>query len=1154
MKLFPTRFADPKSAHRPAALLVFLPVLLLVFLLTAVASAASGKTIHHRLAVEIDPASGGLTVIDRVTLPAEKEEDEEEPVDFLLNAALELRSSQPAVDAIPLGDVSPFFSLNAGAPPEELELRRYRLPPGTTEVTLVYDGSFDFGLGDSKEEYTRGFRETLGIVSEDGLYLAGSGFWVPRFDDGLVSFELEAVLPDGWHAISQGEGSSRDAKGHARWRSAEAMDEIYLVGGPLVVYRDTAGAVQTLVYLRRKEGAEDDGLAAKYLATGAQYLEMYRELLGPYPYAKFAVVENFWETGYGMPSFTLLGPTVIRFPFILHSSYPHEILHNWWGNSVFVDYGTGNWSEGLTAYLADHLVQEQRGKGAEHRRGVLQKYRDYVKDGRDFPLAEFRSRHSAATEAVGYGKTLMGFHSLRRRLGDESFLRALQRFYRKHRGERAAFADLRRVFEEASGEDLGTFFHEWVERPGAAALDVEVEVEVEVEGIDETSSGFTVRGRIVETQKGDPFTLDVPLRIQAEDGIETATVRLGGRSTAFEIETASRPLALHVDPDFDVFRQLDPRETPPSIGQLFGEPEILALLPAAAPEAERARYRELMDAWQSASHEIDVRLDRDVERLPEDRGVWILGRENRHAERFGDEPALGVVLEAEGVQVRGEKIPFAGHSLVWIARHSANVEKAVGWLVVEPAAAFPGMARKLPHYGKYSYLGFAGDEPTNVVKGQWPTADSPLSVDLRPASERGEALAPLEPDERDALAELPPVFSQKALLEHVAWLAAPEREGRGVGTQGLAATASYVARAFEAAGLEPAGDKGTYFQRLQVEGPDGEKIEVANVLAKIPGRRDDWAGQSAILSAHLDHLGRGWPDVRQGEEGKIHPGADDNASGIAVLLEMAKVLAASEAPGRTLLFAAFTAEEAGRAGSRYFVDHPLRSSEPLPLEKVMGVINLDTVGRLGSGRVSVLGTGTADEWQHIFRGASFVTGVESKNVPGSAEGSDQWSFIERGVPGVQIFTGPHEDYHRPGDVAAKVDGPGLVKIATFVKEGIVYLGEREEPLTVTIEGVEPAGQDTPPPPRTGRRVSFGSVPDFAFAGPGVKLSGVTQGSPAAKAGLREGDVLLALDGKDLPDLRAFSNTLKTLEPGQTVRATILRDGKEMIVDVTVAAR
>ena len=186
------------------------------------------------------------------------------------------------------------------------------------------------------------------------------------------------------------------------------MDEIYVVGGPLHQFKDSAGAIETLVYLHER----DASIAGKYLAATAQYLEMYRSLIGPYPYGKFALVENFWETGYGMPTFTLLGPQVIRFPFIINSSYPHEILHNWWGNSVFVDYGTGNWCEGLTAYLADHLIQEQRGAADEYRRSTLQKYRDYVRTGRDFPLAEFRERFSAATEAVGYGKALMGYHAL----------------------------------------------------------------------------------------------------------------------------------------------------------------------------------------------------------------------------------------------------------------------------------------------------------------------------------------------------------------------------------------------------------------------------------------------------------------------------------------------------------------------------------------------------------------------------------------------------------------------------------------------------------------------------------------------------------------------------------------------------------------------
>ncbi len=209
--------------------------------------------------------------------------------------------------------------------------------------------------------------------------------------------------------------------------------------------------VEVFAFLRD----DDPALAQRYLDATARYLELYNGMLPPYPYASFALVENFWETGYGMPGFTLLGPRVIRFPWILTSSYPHELLHNWWGNSVYVDFETGNWCEGLTAYMADHLFAEQRGEGATYRRATLKKFTDMVSAGDDFPLSTFGSRQSAASEAVGYGKSLMLFHMARRAVGDESFLEALSLFDREHIYTRASFADLAAAFTDASGGDWG---------------------------------------------------------------------------------------------------------------------------------------------------------------------------------------------------------------------------------------------------------------------------------------------------------------------------------------------------------------------------------------------------------------------------------------------------------------------------------------------------------------------------------------------------------------------------------------------------------------------------------------------------------------------------------------------------------------------------
>jgi hypothetical protein len=1132
---------------------------------------ADAARVRHGLHVTLDPGRGWLTVTDTLTIPAAAVRGGE--AQFLLHSALEVGASEPAITGLPLrpagtgrdahtrakDDAARFFGTDASTADLYVagRLKRYRvaLPSGGGTVLLRYAGRFDFGLSDEKEQYTRGFRQTAGIVSKDGVYLAGDGFWYPRLDRGLVEYGLEAVQPEGWHVISAGNGTSRDTSGVARWDSHGAVDEITLVGGPLTVYRDAAGPVETLVYLRQK----DDALAARYLEATAQYLELYRGLIGPYPHGKFALVENFWETGYGMPSYTLLGSQVIRLPFILTSSYPHEILHNWWGNSVFVDTEGGNWCEGLTAYMADHLIQEQRGRGEEYRRDVLQKYRSYVREGRDFPLTEFRSRHSAATEAVGYGKTLMLFHMIRTRIGDDAFRTWAARFYRDYRGRQASFADVRASLEAVSGQDLGRLFADHVAKPGAAAL------QVSVAGVREAGGGFEVAGTLRQTQPGPPLLLDVPIVIQTAGKPVIETVRSAAAETPFAIRTAERPLAFQVDPSYDVFRLLDPRETPASIGQLFGDSKLLAVLPSKAPPAEIEAWRALIGGWKNESQQMEFTTDAELKELPRDRAVWFVGFENEKGSTYFASGSDFAFVDQYSLHIggaAGEALAFdKSGSAVLVRRNPANPEEAIGLIVAKDMAALPALGRKLPHYGKYSYLGFQTESAENMLKGQWSATDSPLRVDLRPAGERGAVAAAIALPPRKALAELPPVFSQQALMDHVAWLSAPERQGRGIGTRGIDAAADTIAAAFKAMGLEPGGDPGSYFQSFgSPRSPSGKPVTLRNVIGMLRGTNPGWRGQSALLTAHYDHLGFGWPDVHKGDEGRLHPGADDNASGVAVMLELARALAAGEKPQRTIVFIAFSGEEAGRLGSRHYVDHPA-----FPLDSAIGVINLDTVGRLFGRKVSVIATGSASEWQHIFRGAGFVTGVEGRMIPEALESSDQQSFIDRGVPAVQIFTDPHPDYHRPGDTADKIDGPGLVKVAAFVKEGIQYLGERPEPLTNTIASMKgaPSSPATTGPSSAGgaaapgsqsRRVSFGTLPDFAFAGPGVKVAGVTPGSPAERAGVKEGDVLLKLDGKEIADLRAFSGMLRGLSPGQTVKVVLDRGGETRTLEVTVVER
>ena len=244
---------------------------------------------------------------------------------------------------------------------------------------------------------------------------------------------------------------------------------------------------------------------------------------------------------------------------------------------------------------------------------------------------------------------------------------------------------------------------------------------------------------------------------------------------------------------------------------------------------------------------------------------------------------------------------------------------------------------------------------------------------------------------------------------------------------------------------------------------------------------------------------------------------------------------------------AFTGEENGKLGSRHYIRH----SDSYPAEDIIAMLNLDTVGRLEDQPLILFGTGTADEWVHIFRGAGYVTGVPVKAVANDFGSSDQTAFIEAGIPAVQFFSGSHEDFHRPGDTPDKIDHAGLGKVARVLNETVRYLGERPGPLSS-----KPADAQTGAPATrsSSRRVSFGTVPDFTYSGAGVRLDDISAGTPAERAGLRKGDIITVVNDTPVNDLRAYSNVLKKLAPGDEIRVTFLRDDIEKTLSTHVTER
>ena len=298
------------------------------------------------------------------------------------------------------------FSINDEATVAKVEDGRINLPahPDGTRIRVEYEGVFS-----DDERWS-----AVNLIGAEGAFLLDG--WYPAAEAELAHFALEARVPKGFHAVSEAETITTHETGNERlevFHFPHPVPHIHFVMAPYVVNKDRHGDVEVATYLL----PEDKDLSGRYLAYIKKYLEMYENMLGPYPFRRFAVVENILPTGYGMPTFTLLGRQVLKLPFIPETSLGHEVLHSWFGNSVYVDYAKGNWSEGLTAYLADHHYDALKEKGWEHRKKIIENYESYVHQDNEISIREFVSGGDRALRAVGYGKTAMFFHMLKNRAG-----------------------------------------------------------------------------------------------------------------------------------------------------------------------------------------------------------------------------------------------------------------------------------------------------------------------------------------------------------------------------------------------------------------------------------------------------------------------------------------------------------------------------------------------------------------------------------------------------------------------------------------------------------------------------------------------------------------------------------------------------------------
>ena len=325
-----------------------------------------------------------------------------------------------------------------------------------------------------------------------------------------------------------------------------------------------------------------------------------------------------------------------------------------------------------------------------------------------------------------------------------------------------------------------------------------------------------------------------------------------------------------------------------------------------------------------------------------------------------------------------------------------------------------------------------------------------------------------------------------------------------------------------------------------------KRAVVDNVLAYLPGKTDEYV----ILGAHYDHLGKGeYGSLAPSLIGQFHPGADDNASGTAGLLELARLLAPLKGQlPRGILFASFAGEELGLLGSAAWVHEPT-----LPLNKAVAMLNMDMIGRVNKDKIYIGGVGTAAAFRPILDETTAHTGLKPEYSEGGYSSSDHTSFVIKQIPVLFFFSGLHSDYHKPSDTWEKIDAKETARVVNLVADTGVRIDEApEKPTFIAVVETHPTG--TGSSRASGYGPYFGSIPDFGQVENGVRFSDVRPGSPAAKAGLLAGDTLIEFRNQPIKNLYDFTDALRRSKVGDVVEVIVLRDGKPLKVQVTLEQR
>ncbi len=705
---------------------------------------------HHELLVEIVPEQHALIAKDRLTLEVPQSQA---PIRFSLASTLQIDRItlvHTSVGAeVSIHDVP--FEIEHGSAPEsvqEVTIPSQVVAAGLVTLDVHYHGVINDPPRDPRHLRFVTPSETAGHIGPEGVYVSSESRWYPDIPESLSTYALLVAVPTGWTVVTQGKAGESHAcpAGLCRsdqmvmteWTVMQPSEALTLVANTFVTsFRDWTAKTGQRIQLSTYLFPDDAHLAEEYLDATARYLDAYIPLLGPYPFEKFAVVENFFASGLGMPSFTLLGSGIIKRHYVQPYALGHEIVHSWIGNAVFNRAERGNWVEGLTTYLANyywHELMGDRAQARDQRRLMVQGYNLHVPPERDYPVAQFTQKQDERDNAIGYQKSAMLFHLLRQEVGEETFWQALMSLVAQYRGRHAEWGDLERVFAEASRRDLRWFFTQWVEQDGAPVLSLSEALARPVMG--ERAETFQLEATIVQLNK--PFRLPLQLLIHMEgDREHRLTLPLRVLRETISVTLPARPIAIDLDPEFMTVRRIARQSLSPVLNHYVTDRRRSVLTAFMDEPDHPSPFRDVVSRIEVQEQQrpigertVIASLAQDG-LLPQEGSVLVLGGPES---RSGIQSVLAhhcgerATLNDRGVTVMGTAHEGPGLALLVSCHRVDRPGSVVTVLYAATPQAVAKVARLLFFYGWNSFVLFK--DGAVVTRGEWPLTSDRTEVRL----------------------------------------------------------------------------------------------------------------------------------------------------------------------------------------------------------------------------------------------------------------------------------------------------------------------------------------------------------------------------------------------------------------------------------------